>query len=246
MNTRPELSIVIPAKNEAAHLPALLTSLSKQDYPHLARTKVFVADADSTDSTAQIALGYRGQLDIEVTRGGTPSVGRNRGAMHSNSEFILFLDADVELRNPAMLRRAMVRMRSQRLHCMTVNIACPGGNWADRLLYRGNNGFQRLSSWLVPFGTGMFLLFDRARFHELGGFDESALFAEDFLLTKQVSPLRFAVLNEEVHTSNRRFRRTGHARMIFLFFWTILNSRNQRYFRRDHGYWKEAAPLIDG
>ncbi len=214
--------------------------MSNQDYPHLAHTAVFVADAASTDNTRDLALGFRDRLNVEVIEGGTPSVGRNRGARRSDSEFVLFLDADVELRNPATLRRALLRMRSQRLHCMTVDIACTGGNWADRFLYRANSTMQRLSSWIMPFGTGMFLLFDRARFHALGGFDESALFAEDFLLTKQISPLRFAVLNAEVHTSNRRFRRTGHGRMIFLFFWTMLNSRNKRHFHRDHGYWKDA------
>ena len=167
MSTRPELSIVIPAKNEAAHLPVLLTSLSNQDYIHLARTKVYVADAASTDGTREIALGFRDRLDVEVIDGGIPSVGRNRGAMCSDSEFILFLDSDVELRNPATIRRALLRMRSQHLHCMTVDSACADGTWADRFLYRANSAMQRLSSWLMPFGTGMFLLFDRALFHDL-------------------------------------------------------------------------------
>jgi glycosyltransferase involved in cell wall biosynthesis len=240
MNTRPELCVVIPAKNEADHLPTLLTSLSTQDYPHLAHTKVFVADAASTDGTAELALSFRDRLDISVIEGGIPSVGRNRGARVSHSEFVLFLDADVELRDPTLLRRAVQRMRSRRLHCLTVDIACAGGNWLDRLLYRGNSRMQRLSTWFMPFGTGMFLLFDRARFIELDGFDEEALFAEDFLLTKQVSSLRFCVLDGAVHTSNRRFRRTGHGRMVFLFFWTLFNSSNKRHFERDHGYWEEA------
>ena len=52
MNTKAELTIVIPAKNESRHLPILLTSLSRQDYPLLPHTKVFVADAGSTDGTA--------------------------------------------------------------------------------------------------------------------------------------------------------------------------------------------------
>ena len=133
-----------------------------------------------------------------------------------------------------------MRMKSSRLHCLTVDITCADGTWMDRLLYRANSGMQKLSSWVMPFGTGMFLLFDRKRFAELGGFNENALFAEDFLLTKQISPLRFSVLNGEVHTSNRRFRRTGHARMVFLFFWTMLNSSNRSHFERDHGYWKDA------
>jgi glycosyltransferase involved in cell wall biosynthesis len=236
---------VIPAKNEAKYLPSLLNSLVQQDYAHRGRIKVFVADASSTDGTADVARSFADRLDLTVIEGGIPSVGRNRGAQRSDSEFVLFLDADVELRDPTMLRRALLRMKSQQLHCLTVDIVCGEGNWMDRFLYRANSRMQRLSSWIMPFGTGMFLLFDRKRFTELGGFHETALFAEDFLLTKQVSPLRFCVLKGEVHTSNRRFRRTGHARMIFLFFWTMLNSSNRRHFERDHGYWKEAPATAE-
>ena len=245
MNTRAELSIVIPARNEAASLPALLNSLQQQDYPLLAHTPVFVADADSTDGTQAIALSYGDTLRIELVAGGLPSVGRNRGAACSNSEFVLFLDADVELRDPTLLRRSMDRMKRARLHCLTVDITCSNGNWMDRMLYRGNSMMQRLSTWGMPFGTGMFLLLDRKRFQEIGGFSERAVFAEDFLLTKQISPLRFAVLKGEVHTSNRRFRRTGHGRMVFLFFWTMLNSRNQQHFQRDHGYWNDVVSHAD-
>lgn len=242
MSTRAELSIVIPAKNEAASLPNLLRSLQQQDYPHLAHTPVFVADAASTDDTVAHALSFGGTLKVSVVPGGLPSVGRNRGAACSDSEFVLFLDADVELRDPTLLRRAVERMKRARLHCLTVDIVCSDGWWMDRMLYRGNNIMQRLSAWAMPFGTGMFLLLDRKRFNELGGFNEAAVFAEDFVLTKQISPLRFAVLRGELYTSNRRFRRTGHGRMVVLFFWTLINSRNRRHFQRDHGYWKE-APL---
>jgi glycosyltransferase involved in cell wall biosynthesis len=243
MIDRLELSIVIPAKNEAQRLPALLTSLLMQDYPALATTPIFLADAGSTDNTVSIAQSFRPALDVVIVEGGTPSVGRNQGAHHAKSAYVLFLDADVELRDPTLLRRAVKRMQSRQLHCLTVDIACADGNWADRLLYSGNSFMQRLSSWFLPFGTGMFMLFDRARFVELGGFDEDALFAEDFLLTKQVSTLRFSVLDGAIYTSNRRFHRTGHARMVFLFFWTLLNSRNRRHFKRDHGYWNEAPAL---
>lgn len=214
--------------------------MQQQDYPLLARTPVFVADASSTDGTPELALSYRDRLCIEVVPGGLPSVGRNRGAACSDSEFILFLDADVELRDPTLLRRAVERMKKARLHCLTVDITCSNGNWMDRMLYRGNSLMQRLSTWTMPFGTGMFLLLDRKRFEEIGGFSEEAVFAEDFLLTKQISQLRFSVLRGEVYTSNRRFRRTGHGRMVLLFFWTLFNSCNQRHFQRDHGYWKEA------
>ena len=36
-------------------------------------TKVYLADADSTDGTPEIALGYSSWLDIEVVPGGLPA-----------------------------------------------------------------------------------------------------------------------------------------------------------------------------
>ena len=87
-----ELTIVIPAKNEARLIPNLLTSLTKQDYSKMSSTKVLVADANSTDGTPEIVLGYRDRLNVSVIRGGMPSVGRNLGAAHAESTYILFLE----------------------------------------------------------------------------------------------------------------------------------------------------------
>src|SRR5215472_14773097 len=76
MNTsRSQLTIVIPAKNESRLLPSLLESLCRQDYPLMRSTKVFVADAGSTDGTQELALSFADRLNIEVIPGGLPSVG---------------------------------------------------------------------------------------------------------------------------------------------------------------------------
>lgn len=213
-----------------------------QDYPHMRHTKVFVADAASTDATVECALSFRDRLDVHVIPGGMPAVGRNRGARLANARFVLFLDADVELAEPTLLGRALELAKRRRLHCVTVDIACYGGAWIDKFLYRCNNCMQHVSSWVVPFGTGMFLLMEKKQFDAMGGFSENALFAEDYLLTKQISPRRFAILPGHVFTSNRRFRKTGRLRMVWLFFWTMLNSGNTRHFHRDHGYWAPTRP----
>ena len=239
MNTKAELTIVIPAKNESKHLPILLTSLSRQDYPLLPHTKVFVADAGSTDDTVQAALAMRDRLNLTVVPGGLPSVGRNAGARLADTPYVLFVDADVVLHDRTLLRRALEKMRLRQLHCLTTNIWCPDGNWRDHLLYAGNNLFQYAGAWIKPFATGMFMLFDKARFDELGGFNENALFAEDYLLSKRVSPRRFGIVSGKLHTTNRRFRKMGHARMATMFLRTALNSWNESYFLRDHGYWGE-------
>src|SRR5208283_1514364 len=131
MTTRNELTIVIPAKNEAKLIPRLLTSLTSQDYSKMRSTKVLVADASSTDGTPEIVLSFRDRLNVEVIRGGMPSVGRNLVAARAESDYVLFLDADVEPAHPSVIRRAVELAQSKHLHCVTTNILCRGGNWID-------------------------------------------------------------------------------------------------------------------
>src|ERR1700757_2974478 len=139
MNMMNELTIVIPAKNEAKLLPSLLNSLVLQDYPLMSNTKVYLADAGSTDGTPEIARSYAEWLDIEVIAGGLPAVGRNNGARRARTPYVLFLDADIELGDLALVRRAVECMKLKNLHCVTTNIACPTGTLIDKTLYTGNN-----------------------------------------------------------------------------------------------------------
>jgi glycosyltransferase involved in cell wall biosynthesis len=235
-----ELTIVIPAKNEVAMLPRLLESLARQDYEGMGETRVIVADASSTDGTVEVALSFLDRLRVEVIEGGLPSVGRNAGARVAVSPYVLFLDADVELAEPTLLRRAMWRMRRRKLHLVTTNIACREGSFFDDALYMGNNFMQRVGAVLKPFATGMFMLFDREAFWALGGFNERALFAEDYLLSKGVARTRFRIVRGKVLTTNRRFQKLGHGRMVWMFFKTMLHSWNDKYFLRDQGYWEES------
>jgi glycosyltransferase involved in cell wall biosynthesis len=232
------LAIVIPAKNEAQLLPRLLASLTRQTYCQRSSPKVFVADAASTDGTPEIAARFAGALDLSVIPGGYPSTGRNAGARLAESDYLLFLDADMELRDPTLIERGVRRMQKRRLHCLTTSIWCSGGGWLDQAIYLGNNLVQLLSWAAMPFSTGMFMMFDRRRFWELGGFDEHILYAEDYWLSKQVSPARFAVIRGGVFTTNRRFRKMGHGRIACMFLRTALNSWNRGYFLRDHKYWE--------
>lgn len=208
-------------------------------------TKVYVADANSTDGTAAIARMFRAQFEVEVIPGGLPAVGRNAGALRAATPYVLFLDADVQLDDCTLLRRAVETAQQRQLHCLTTNIACADGygargHWMDRSFFAFNNLVQHSSRWVAPFATGMFMLFEREEFGRLGGFDERALYAEDYLLSKQVARKRFAVIPGRVLTSNRRFQKMGHAHIARMFLTTAFNSRNPDYFLREQGYWKES------
>src|SRR6266436_4031580 len=210
-----ELTIVIPAKNEVEMLPRLLESLCRQDYEGMPVTRVLVADAGSTDGTVDVALGFRNRLKVEVVAGGLPSVGRNAGARLATTKYVLYL--------------------------ATTNIACREGGFFDDVLYAASNLMQRVGSLTKPFATGMFMLFDREAFWRLGGFNERALFAEDYLLSKGVARIRVRIVRGRVLTTNRRFQKLGHGRMVWMFFKTMMHTWDEEYFLEDQGYWGEAG-----
>src|SRR5215467_6325173 len=202
-----ELTIVIPAKNEAKLIPWLLTSLTMQDYSKMSSTRVLVADANSTDGTPEIVMSFRDRLNVGVIRGGMPAFGRNQGAAVADTPYVLFLDADIELADSSLIRRCIEKAQAKQLHCVTTNILCKDGSLIDRLFYAGNDFFQYLSYLHRPFATGMFMLFDRKKFWKLGGFHEQILFAEDYRLSQKVEQKRFAIVRGGVYTTNRRFKR---------------------------------------
>lgn len=218
MNSASDLTIVIPAKNERKLLPRLLTSVASQDYAMMSNTKIFLADAGSTDGTPEVALQFRDRLQITIIPGGLPSCGRNAGAALAETQFVLFIDADVELISKALVRRCIELAQRKQLHCLTTNIICFDGNWLDKIIYLGSNLMQYLSRLHRPFSTGMFMLFEKKRFDELSGFDERAHFAEDSLLSGQVARNKFRVIRGGVYTTNRRLRKMGRFRVIKLFF----------------------------
>jgi len=201
-------------------------------------TKVFLADAGSTDGTQELALSFADRLDIEVIPGGLPSVGRNAGARRATTPYVLFIDADMELKDTTLLRRAMELVERRHLHCVTTNIWCSQGTARDQVLYFLNNVAQYGSLLVKPFSTGMFMLFEKATFDRLGGFHEKALYAEDYLLSKKVRKRKFGIVRGCIHTTNRRFRAMGHLAIAKMFVKTMLNSWNDNYFLHDQGYWR--------
>ncbi len=237
MSTFDELTIVIPAKNEERLIGQLLESICRQNYPYLSQTRVIIADAASTDATIETALRFKGRLKIEITTGGIPAEGRNNGAALARSTYLLFLDADIELGDRGLIKRALEKMKKHQLHCATTFISSKEGSLSDSIMYAGNSIIQLGSKFSKPFSPGAFMLFEKKRFDELGGFDEKVLYAEDYFLTRNIARKRFSVVPGFVRTTNRRFQKMGRVKFIKLFFKTVVNKGNEAYFYQDHQYW---------
>ena len=94
---RPDISIVIPARNEEQNLPTLLQSLSGQTLPPI---EILVVDDGSTDDTAEVARNFGAKVlelsPLETGWRGKPFA-LQTGAGKTSGSHLLFVDADVEL-----------------------------------------------------------------------------------------------------------------------------------------------------
>ncbi|GAA3995051.1 glycosyltransferase [Streptomyces marokkonensis] len=120
----PSVCVVVPARDEAAMLPASLPSLLAQDYP--GRAEVFLIDDGSTDGTGELAceLGRRqGGLPLIVASPGEPPAGWTGKlwavrhgvdlARRREPEYLLLTDADIA-HAPDSLRRLVAAARTGR------------------------------------------------------------------------------------------------------------------------------------
>ncbi|MBU1868150.1 glycosyltransferase, partial [Patescibacteria group bacterium] len=96
MPQRPLISIIISTKNEEANLPRLLDSIRGQTYSHY---EIIIVDNFSSDSTVSIAKQYTDNVFI---KGPERSAQRNFAAHKARGEYLLILDADMELSSDAL------------------------------------------------------------------------------------------------------------------------------------------------
>jgi hypothetical protein len=82
------------------------------------------------------------------------------------------------------------------------------------------------------------MLFKTNTFNKLKGFDEQAKVSEDYLLSKQINPKKFKILNTTIFTLPRRFDNKGILYMMKLMIKSYLNRNNKDFFSNDNTYWE--------
>ena len=202
------LTIVIPTKNEEAYLPRLLESIAKQT---MRPAEIIVADAQSMDRTREIAESY----GAKVVEGGLISFGRNAGAREVQTDFILFLDADVELRDPEFLEKAVGEMLERKLDLATCFVFPLSDQFIDHFLHKAYNTYARAWGSLYPHAPGFCMLARRDLHEKIGGFDENVTFCEDHDYARRaVEFARFGFLKStRIPVSIRRLDRDGRMKI---------------------------------
>ncbi|PJE76499.1 glycosyl transferase family 2 [Candidatus Uhrbacteria bacterium CG10_big_fil_rev_8_21_14_0_10_48_16] len=198
------LTIIIPTKNEEESLPRLLASIHRQT---LQPVEIIVSDAQSSDATRDLARSF----NARVVEGGLISFGRNAGAREASTEFLLFLDADVELRDPEFLEKAVGEMLEKKLDLATCDVFPLSDQFIDHFLHKAYNTYARAWGSVYPHAPGFCMLVRRSLHESIGGFDETVLFCEDHDYARRASEAgTFGFLRStKIPVSIRRLDRDG-------------------------------------
>jgi glycosyltransferase involved in cell wall biosynthesis len=214
------LSIVMPCKNEEKQIGLTLAALQNQTVD-LSRVPIYIADAGSTDSTLNIIQDFieDGRLKIKVIEGGYPPTARNNGASYCRSEYILFLDADIEMGEDTSIEKSINLALEKDLDLVTTYIKCKDGNQYDRIFWEKIHAFTYRYPYIVgPYAAGMFILIRRSKFNELGGFNEKMVLGDDWELTHKIPRQKFGVAKTYIWTTNRRFMKHGYLNTFSRYF----------------------------
>jgi glycosyltransferase involved in cell wall biosynthesis len=172
----PLVSLIITTKNEAAVIQRLLISIKNQTYPNI---ETLVVDNSSEDETQKIARKYTKRV---FTYGPERSAQRNYGAQMSKGEYIVFLDADMELTPNVITSCVSLMTKNKKLSGISIPEESVAQTFWEKV-----KGFERSFYVEDPSeATDAARFFSKKVFDELGGYDQSITGPEDWDLPERM------------------------------------------------------------
>jgi len=161
----PSISCILPAFNEGATLPALLTELSGELEQHFARWEIVVVnDGSSDDTEIQVApwLKGRGVRYVSLSRNFGKEAALTAGIDRARGDLVLLMDADLQ-HPPALIPDMLRAWREGADMVYTVRTTRGDESFLKKL---GTRIFYRIvnagSAVPIPANAGDFRLLDRA------------------------------------------------------------------------------------
>jgi len=189
----PDVSFIIPVRDDERRLRACLESLRANAYP-AQRVEIVVVDNGSRDRSADVArdLGAR----VATVTGTRVSQLRNAGAALARGRILAFVDAD-HLLAPGWIGAAVEgcgadpSIGAVGSLCLAPN----DGTWVQRAYdrLRGRTSGRQPVDWL---GAGN-LVVTRLAFEAVGGFDSSLDTCEDVDLCKRLRRAGYVLVSDD-------------------------------------------------
>jgi glycosyltransferase involved in cell wall biosynthesis len=204
------ISVVIPAYNHARYLAQAIASALGQTRP---AAEVIVVDDGSTDDTPRVLEPFRDAVRTVRQPNRGVSAARNAGAALAQGDLFAFLDADdvwLPGKLAAQAECFAAAPETGLVHCAVEEIDAEG-----RVVRTRTDGMDgRVAEEMLLFrravilGGGSGAVVTRARFEEVGGFDESLATSADWDLHHRIArraPVGFVpqvLLRYRVHGAN--------------------------------------------
>lgn len=215
-------SIVIPALNEEKYIGNILTCLSNQTFKDF---EVIVVDGSSTDKTKDVATSFSDKLRLSIIDAprGNVSKSRNKGALSSYFDHIVFFDADVSIESTFLEKIAKEIEKSNPDILTSWNIPV-SKKVSDKFMFWFHNAvILEGMKYFTPGAVGVFIYVRKDIFMKVGGFNEQITFGEDFDLTRRFSKAGYKYIllkDPKIYVSVRRLNKEGR----LLFIWKMIRS----------------------
>ncbi len=174
MNRFPLITVIVPTKNEEKNIQRCLKSIQKQQYK--GTIEIIVVDNHSDDKTVSLAKRFTLQV---YTFGNERSQQRNIGAKKAKGEWLLFIDADMELEKNVVEECVAMTKNQIVSPIITITEQAVGKTFWGKALALERNCY-RYTYWLQAAR-----FFPRKYYLKLGGYDETLIAGEDWDITQR-------------------------------------------------------------
>lgn len=181
----PFISVLVPAFNEAAELPRMLTSV-QEAFAAIGRTdfEVVVCDNNSSDATADIASAQGARVVFETHN--QIARARNAAAKAARGEWFKFIDADSVL-SPELLTATLSDIQSGKSLGGGARVAFDRDS-IPLYIRAGLASWNSLSRSL-RWAAGAYIYCSRPAFESTGGFDERVYASEEIGFSRKLKRL---------------------------------------------------------
>jgi glycosyltransferase involved in cell wall biosynthesis len=225
------LSIIIPTLNEEkiiAQTLKALRALNIIDY------EIIVSDGASTDRTVQIAKKY---ADKVIVHHGTErqniAQGKNLGAAHAKGNFLVFIDADVQIPEiNAFFNEALTLFKKDKdLIALTVflKVFPEEATIGDKLVFGFLNRMNQFYNNIFGIGgaPGEFQMIRTEFFKKAGGYNQQMIAGEDYDMFARLAKYGKTRIEKKLYVlhSRRRVSALGWPKLISLWYLNFLYTK---------------------